>query len=262
MKWKRLAAVILFLLILILIQVKNPEINGPFRGIVGNVLNPFVYYTNRTFGYVSSIWGRYINLVNVNEKYFELSDENGNLRLENSLLKEKVLEYERLKRLLNFKEVNNIKSTACNIVGRNIEGYIKYFIIDRGEKDGIKLKDPVVSFNGLVGMVSEVYNGTARVDVVLNLNNNVSVMNRRTRTVGIVRGDGRGNMVVDYYDRLDDVRVDDEMITSGLGGVYPKGLPVGGVREIYAEQTGLFQKLIVEPKVDFYKLENVLVISK
>lgn len=260
--WKKAAIVFGVLLVLIIVQARNPNIKGPFQGILGNFVNPFVYYTDKTFGFFGGVWHGYISLVNVHTKNDALRAENGKLKLDNSLLEEKVSEYERLKKLLKFREFSKLESIACNVIGRNIKGYLKYIIIDRGTEDGVKRKDPVISYSGLVGEVSEVYKDTARVDVVLNPGSNVSVMNSRTRTVGIVRGDGRGKMAVDYYDRLDDVKPGDIFITSGLGGVYPKGIIVGQVDTVESAETGLFKDLTLVSNVDFYKLENVLVVEK
>jgi len=260
--WKKLSILFIFLLVLIIVQARNPNIKGPFQGILGNIVNPFVYYTDATIGFFGNVWNGYINLVGVHKENLALSAENGRLKLDNSLLREKVSEYERLKKLLKFREFSKLESIACNVIGRNIKGYLKYVIIDRGEEDGVKRKDPVISYSGLVGMVSEVYSDTAKVEVVLNPGSNVSVMNSRTRTVGIVRGDGRGKMAVDFYDRLDDVRSDDTLITSGLGGVYPKGIIVGMVEKVESMETGLFKNLTLRSNVDFYKLENVLVVRK
>jgi len=260
--WKKIAAVFAVLLVLIILQARNPDVKGPFKGILGNIVNPFVYYTDATFGFFSGVWDGYIKLVNVQKDNEELRKENGKLRLDNSLLEEKVSEYKRLKKLLRFREYSKLDSLACNVIGRNIKGYLKYVIIDRGSEDGVKLKDPVISYSGLVGMVSEVHSGTSRVEVVLNPGSNVSVMNSRTRTVGIVRGDGRGKMAVDFYDRLDDVKAKDILITSGLGGVYPKGIIVGQVDNVKDVNTGLFKNLTLTSNVDFYKLENVLVVDK
>lgn len=260
--WKKIAGITAFLLFLILLQVQNPDINGPFKGVFGNVVNPFIYYTSKTTGFFKEVWSGYINLVYVREENQDLKGKNDRLRMENSILREKVLEYERLKKLLNFKEAYSFTSIACNVVGRNVDGYLKYIIIDRGKNDGIELKDPVISFEGLVGSVSEVYANTARVDIILNIRNNASVMNKRTRAVGIIRGNGEGQLVVDYYDRLDKVEINDELITSGLGGVFPKGIAVGVVNKVEERDTGLFQDLYVRPVVDFYKLENVLVMKR
>lgn len=261
-QWKKVAGIIGVLLFLILLQIRNPEIRGPFKGVLGNVLNPFVYYTTAAASSLGNVWSGYINLVDVRTQNTELSRKLDELNLENFLLREKVTQFERLKQLLNFKEAYNFETVACNVIGRNVQGYLKYLIIDRGEKDGVEVRDPVISFNGLVGRVNEVFHSSSQVVVVLNLNSNVSVMNSRTRAVGILRGDGRGHLFVDYYDRLDDAHEGDVMITSGLGGLYPKGLPVGTIDTITKNRTGLFQKIGVEQSVDFYKLENVLIVKR
>jgi len=260
--WKKISILFAIMLLMIIMQARNPDIRGPFRGILGNVVNPFVYYTDKTLGFFANVWDSYIMLVNVNKHNEMLLQLNGELQLENSILEEKVAEYERLKKLLKFREFSKMDSTACNVIGRNIKGYLKYILIDRGKSDGVRRKDPVISYSGLVGMVSEVYANTAKVDVVLNPGSNVSVMNSRTRTVGIVRGDGKGRMAVDFYDRLDDVKPKDILITSGLGGVYPKGIIVGQVDKFGDNETGLFRNLTLKSNVDFYKLENVLVVRK
>jgi rod shape-determining protein MreC len=177
------------------------------------------------------------------------------------MLKEKINELDRLKKLLNFKEAYNFKTIACNVIARNISNYVKFFIIDRGYKDNIELNDAIISYEGLVGKVIEIFPHSAKVQIILNVNSNVSIMNSRTRTTGILFGDGKGGLLVDYYDRLDKVKRGDIIISSGLGGVYPKGIPIGIVTEKILSDTGVFQKLKIKPNVNFYKLENVLVVK-
>ncbi len=260
--WKKTLIAFVVLLILVIIQARDPDIKGPFRGILGNFVNPFVYYTEKSFSFFSDIWSGYINLVNVRRDNDKLKETNGQLVLENSLLHEKVKEYGRVQKLLKFSEYSKLDYETAAVIGRNIKGYLKVIKIDKGSKDGIKRQDPVISYNGLVGMVRDVYSHSADVEVVLSPASNVSVMNSRTRTVGIVHGDGHGKMTVDFYDRLDDVKKGDTMVTSGLGGVYPKGLVVGQVESVTTAETGLFKTMTLKSKVKFYKLENVLVISQ
>ncbi len=127
--------------------------------------------------------------------------------------------------------------------------------------DGVEKNDPVIGFQGLVGRVSNTYATTSEVDVILNISSNVSVMNSRTRVSGIMRGDGEGHLYIDYYDRLDDVRIGDVFVTSGLGMLYPKGIRIGKVSDIVRDNTGLFQKVFIEQSEDFYKLEHVFVVK-
>lgn len=258
---KKFFTLILILFILLVIQSRNPNVTGPFKGILGNMINPVVYYSKSFTGFFSNITDNYIFLINVKKNNDELQKEVNQLTLNNALLSETKSEYNRLKKLLRFKEAYNFETIACNIIAKNIDSYVKYFIIDRGKNDGIEVNDSIISFEGLIGNVSEVYINTSKVSIILNIKTNVSILNFRTRIVGILNGNGKGNLSVNYYDRLDAVVAGDLIITSGLGGVYPKGIPVGSVTKAIKDQTGVFQKLEVKSKVNFYKLENVLVIK-
>ncbi len=259
--WKRYLIVAGFLTLLVVIQFRNPEITGPFKGILGNLLNPFVYLVNRTGVFIDDSWGNYVWLRGVAEENTELRNRLETLTLENSVLSEKLIQLENLNKLLNFRDTYAFTTTAANVIGRNIDGYMKYIIIDRGSEDGIQVNDPVVSAAGLVGRVNDVYLGTSRVVLLYHHDSSVSVFNSRTRAVGILKGDGHGGLYVDYYDRLDEVQIGDILITSGMGQLFPKGIRVGTVRDIIAPPTGLFQKLVVDCSVDFYKLEQVLVVK-
>jgi rod shape-determining protein MreC len=260
-KVKKYIALFIILLLLLIIQSRNSNISGPFKGILGNMINPILYYSNSAFNFFSDITDNYLFLINLKQENKELKKEINNLKLENNILKETKSEYERLKKLLKFKEAYNFETIACNIIAKNMDSYVKYYIIDRGKSDGIKENDAIISFSGLVGFVSEVYINTAKVNVILNVKTNVSVLNSRTRISGILTGDGAGNLTVKYYDKIDEVKRNDLIVTSGLGGVYPKGIPVGYVIASIKNRSGIFQQLKINPIVNFNKLENILVIK-
>lgn len=261
-RWKSYLIIISVLLLLIIAQFRNPEISGPYKGIVGNVLNPFVYMVNRAGSFVSESWSNYIWLTGVARENQELSSRLGALMLENAVLSERLIQFENLDRLLNYRDAYAFETVAANVVGRNVDGYMKYIIIDRGSKDGVMLNDPVVSSEGLVGRVNKVYHSTSEVILLHHHDSSVSVINSRTRAVGILKGDGKGGLFVDFYDRLDDARPDDVMITSGMGQLFPKGINTGKIISIEMPKSGLFQILTVENSVDFYKLEQVLVVKQ
>lgn len=260
-KFKKYSIIVLILFILLIVQSRNPNISGPFKGIIGNMVNPIVYYVKSVTQFFDNMTENYVFLINVKKENDQLKQKVNELKLENAILNEKNAEFDRLKKLLRFKEAYNFETIACNVIAKNIDTYIKYFIIDRGKSDGIEINDAIISYEGLVGIVTDVYQSTAKVSVILNIKTNVSVMNFRSRTVGILNGNGKGSLAVSYYDRLDEVNRNDLMITSGLGGVYPKGIPVGYVVQSHGSESGIFQKLDVDSRVNFYKLENVLVIK-
>lgn len=257
-KWKNLFLVVFIILAIIIIQARNVNIEGPFRGLLGNIVNPVVYYTDKIFSGIGSIWNSYVNLIGVkkqNDEYKKIID---NLTLENTLLAEKLNQSERLESLMRFYRTYNFEQIPANVIGVH-DGYIKSITIDLGHLDGIEKNDPVIGFQGLVGKVSTVYANTSDVEIILNISSNVSVINSRTRVAGIMRGDGKGRLYVDYYDRLDDVREGDVFVTSGLGMLFPKGVRVGKVSEIIQDKTGLFQKVYIEQSEYYYKLEHVFI---
>ena len=259
-RWKRLLAVVCFLLVVIIIQSRNEEVSGRFKGVLGNILNPLVYLSDRIFGGIGGLWHSYVALVGVQAQNDEYKRLIGSLSLENTLLKEKVSQSKRLQDLMRFSEAYDFTTVACNVIGAS-DGYLKHIIIDRGSLDGVAKDDPVIGFNGLVGRVTRAFATTAEVGVILDISSNVSVLNSRTRAVGILRGDGKGRLFVDYYDRLDDATPGDGIITSGLGRLFPKGIPVGRVSEVVKAKSGLFQNVYVEQDEDLYKLENVFVVK-
>ena len=259
--WKLIIPFFLVIILLISVQVKNPDIIGPFKGIIGDLLNPVVYYGNKAIKFTKKLYSDYIDLVDVKDKYNKVLIEKKTLYYKNLLLQERLSEFDRLKKLLNYKKLYNLNAIACNVIGRDINGFIKYIIIDRGRKDNVEKNDAIISYDGLLGKVVEVYKNSARVITVINSNNNVSIMNFKTRTVGIMHGDGFGGLIVDYYIKTDNVTVGDVLITSGLGKIYPKGIPVGTVQKVEVNPNNLFRKIWISSLVDFHKLENVLIVK-
>jgi rod shape-determining protein MreC len=249
------------LLLFVIIQFRNPNIATPYKGIAGNLLNPIIYVVNRTGVFIRDTWQNYIWLVGVSKENAGLKTQLDELTLENAVLSERLVEFEGLDALLNFRDTYAFTTVAANVIGRNTDGYVKYVIIDRGSADGVKADDPVVSYSGLVGKVTQVYGGTSVVRLLFHHESSVSITNRRTRAVGVLKGDGNGGLYVDYYDRLDDVQMGDVFITSGMGQLFPKGIQAGTVTEISAPPTGLFQRVQLDCSVDFYKLEHVLVVQ-
>ncbi len=241
-------------------QARNINVEGPFRGLLGNIVNPAIFLTHKVFSGIGGIWNSYINLINVQKENEEYKNLINHLTLENTLLSEKLNQSERLHSLIRLYKTYDFNQMPANVIGVS-DGYIKNIIIDIGELDGVEKNDSVIGFQGLVGRIANTYTATSEVDIILNISSNVSVMNSRTRIAGIMRGDGKGRLYVDYYDRLDQVRIGDVFVTSGLGMLYPKGIRIGKVSEIVRDNTGLFQKVYIEQSEDFYKLEHVFVVK-
>jgi rod shape-determining protein MreC len=150
----------------------------------------------------------------------------------------------------------------AEVVGEDPSSWFRTIIINKGSEDQIARGMGVVTEEGIVGQVSKVSAKLAQVLLIVDYSSNVDTLLRRTRAKGILEGKAEGICQLKYLSRLEDVKVGDEVVTSGIGGIFPKGLVVGVVKSVEKKSYGMFQKVLVTPKVDFGKLEEVLVLSQ
>jgi rod shape-determining protein MreC len=151
-------------------------------------------------------------------------------------------------------------AVAAEVVGRDASVWFQSLTIDKGERDGLKPGMPVLAPEGVVGMISGTSSHAARVMLLTDPNSGVDVLVQRTRARGIVSGQLEQEAVLKYVKRDEDVKVGDRVITSGLDGVFPKGMPVGHVTEVSRKDRGLFLYAEVTPSAAASRLEEVLVV--
>ena len=189
------------------------------------------------------------------------------LRSENARIKEQLInheelrqENERLKKLLSFSAQREERMVPARVIGVDASSWFRSITIDRGSSEQIREGMAVVSAYGVVGRVVTCTPHSSRVLLIVDAASKLSTMIERTRARAICRGDGDG-MSLDYLPLTDDVQVGDLLITSGLGGGFPKGLIVGAVTRVDKRGYDMFQSVRVEPAVDFEHLEEELVIT-
>lgn len=183
-------------------------------------------------------------------------------------LEQKQVEFEelakentRLRELLQFKKGIPAKTIASRVIGRDPAPWRRTILIDKGLVHGIKKRMAVVSAQGLVGRIVEVAPLSARAILVLDPESRVSALFQESRDLGIAEGDGSSWLRVSHIDRDSTVKVGDQVLSSGLGGVYPKGIPIGRVEMIGSEKGSLELFATVRPFVNFSKLEEILCIA-
>jgi len=169
------------------------------------------------------------------------------------------LENERLRKLLDFRESLNGDLLTARIIGRDATGLSRTLVIGRGESDGVAKGAAVLAPEGVVGEVFLVSRHAARVLLISDHNSGVDALVQRTRARGIVQGTVDAGCGLKYVKRTEDVQVGDAVVTSGLDGIFPKGLPIGQVVGVDKRGQGLFQYAEIAPRVDFSQLEEVLV---
>ena len=208
---------------------------------------------------VSGSWRAMSELVQARGQNAALREHTRQLERELDRLAEVDLENARLRKLLDFRDTLVGDVLTARVIGRDATGLARTITIGRGEADGLVRGAAVLAPEGVVGQVFLVSGHAARVLLVSDHNSGVDALVQRTRARGIVQGTVDGGCVLKYVKRTEDVQVGDELVTSGLDGIFPKGLPVGRVVAIDKRGQGLFQSAEVAPRVEFEQLEEVLV---
>lgn len=237
------------------------------ESMAGDTLNPIqkvAYNMNRGLK----------DFVDIVLNFSEVRAENKELVKENEELKNKITEdsdleeeNQRLRSLLDLKNENdNYNYIATNIISYAGGGVIDGYVVDKGTNDGIKKNMVVVSENGLVGQVSSVGSNWAIVQTIINENINVSVMVQSTReNTGILQGYTSNSneflLKVSNLPMDSEVKEGDQIITSGLGMLYPKETRVGEVISVEEDKVKVMKTAIVKPSVDFNKLEELCIIA-
>jgi len=198
-----------------------------------------------------------------------------NMRLENQSLKGRIVEMEarmeglleseainhRLQKLLDLKTRVPGRSVSAAVIGNSASTWFQSLTINKGENDGIRKGMAVISSVGIVGQVVVVARRIAKVLLITDRSSGVDVISRRSRARGIVSGSLDNGPVMKYVKRNEDIREGDRLITSGLDGIFPKGLLVGTVGKVRKESNGHFQHVEVALAVDPSQIEEVLVTS-
>jgi rod shape-determining protein MreC len=225
------------------------EVTAPLQSIIEQAIN-----ITRQF------WLNYFYLVNTRQENELLTRELDRLKMENSRYRELQTSQKRLQELLRFKQTTNRPALAAQVIGLDPTGWFKSVIINKGEDAGVKLDLPVVNGSGVVGRVVSVSPNYAKVLLVIDQNSAIDCLIQRSRDRGMVKGLSAEICKLDYLARSGDVIEGDMVVTSGLGGIFPKGLPLGRVLKVNEVSGELFKDIQIKPAVDFSKLEEVLVI--
>lgn len=201
-----------------------------------------------------------------------LKNENAGLKEENSKLKEQIRELEILKSENNtLKEYVNLKNkysdyqaVPANVIERSYSNYDKIIIINVGKNEGIQENMPVISESGLVGKVLSVTDKTAKVQTIIDTASTVSATISTASNSILLKGTLTDvqNLKATSIPVEASVLQGDEVVTSGLGGIFPKGILIGSIKEVVNTQNELDRYANVMPATDFTKLETVLVITQ
>ncbi len=203
----------------------------------------------------------------------ELNRENQKLKTTVTQLEEKVqknnmykVENERLRAMLNIKDTyKDFELVAANVTGKDSSTWFLSLTLDKGKNDGLEMADTVITPDGLVGHITDIGADWSRVTTIIDSQSTVAVIVERTEDLATIDGDVdlslNGLCKMTYISKDSSITVGDVAKTSGLGGVYPKGISVGKIVKIHPENKGVSQYAEVEPFVNFNHIYEVFVIT-
>ena len=235
---------------------------NPAEQVIIEVVSPVQKLVKNGVKAIKNIWLSYFYLIDVHEENKQLRTETDALRMEVDRQRELLATHERLKRLLQFKQTTDWPVVAAQVIGQDPTGWFKSIIIDKGRRAGLEINMPVVNAYGVVGRIVSISPDFAKVLLTIDHNSAVDCLVQRSRDRGMVKGFSAEICKLHYVMKSGDVLTGDTVVTSGLGGVFPKGLTVGQVLEAKDIPGELFKDINVKTTVDFSKLEEVLVILK
>jgi rod shape-determining protein MreC len=257
-----LAVVLLAAFLLMTVQVRHDRaVVSLVRQAVLFTASPFIKLTAVTAGSVSHVWQNYVDLRGLRQENLRLQREAGILQRRIDQLEEQVLETQRLQGLLAMRETWRADFLAARVVGKDATNWFKSILLDRGSLDGVRRNMPAVTADGLVGRVVDVTPTASRVQLLTDPVSSVGGLVQRTRVTGIVSGNLGAGTRVRYLPLLADVVAGDEVVTSGMGGVFPKGIPVGRITAVERKSGALFAEAALAPAADLGRLEEVMILT-
>lgn len=249
------------LLVFFLNVPRNREANILERSVL-SVLSPLLKPVSRMGGFVEDTWDNYIRLVDTHRENMRLREDIRSLNLRVMEGNEALLANQRLERLLDMKKSAKAPTIAATVIGEDVTSWFRTLVINRGSLSGIREGMAVVSADGVVGQTVKVSPSTTRVLLLTDHASGIAATIQRSRARGVVKGKGEMLCALEFTTREEDVKVGDTVITSGIGGVFLKGLPIGEVTMVKRGEYGIFQTVTIRPVVNLPHLEEVLVVQR
>ena len=254
------SVILLFSLALMTLNVKQETGVRFLDSIVGEILSPFQNYFSQNLQSVSDSLNHYFFLIDVARQNDELQLEVQRLKSEKNQLIERLATQKRLSKLMTYEKNWEEKAVVASVIGRDATQWSKVVVINKGMKNGIKEHLAVVTDAGVIGQV--IYAGlhTSKVLLIVDGRSAVDALFQDSRISGVVVGMGEDECRLKFVPNTADVKVGDPVLSSGLGGIFPKGLIIGKVTQVLRKKQGLFQEITLIPSSDLLRLEEVLVL--
>lgn len=256
-----LVTILLSLLVLMSYQKRYPDHSTLLERGVFEALSPVVVATSRAMDRVTSGYRRYSELKHAARRSRELEEQVARLEEELESTREALAENQRLRALLGFQDGASEHYIPARVLSADPRSPWGAVWVNRGRRDGVGQNAGVVAPDGVVGKVIEVASPASKVQLLTDAESGVGAMVQRSRAVGVAMGRGDALLEVRYLSHLDDVKAGDVVVTSGLDGIFSRGLPIGTVAEVQ-NLADLRKQVLVRPAVEVKNIDNVLITTK
>ena len=258
------AALVLIPLLILQIILLSLQIEGPsgtllFKTWALAAQAPIIAASSSVAGGIRYVWHNYIWLVGARGENEQLREAVRRLSLLNSAYEQARYENMRLRQLASLSDELSIETITARVVARTPSFLSNVIYIDRGLKDGVSIDAPVISGDGIIGKAVIVSGHQAQVQLITNPGASTGAMLKSTRTPGILRGSGNLLLDLNYISNTEEAAVGEIILSSGLDGIFPKGLVIGKVVDS-RKSTGVFRSIKVEPYMDLIHIEEVAVL--
>jgi rod shape-determining protein MreC len=253
-------AILLFSLALMTLSAKQDKGTHFLDSVAGVILSPFQNFFTQTIQSVSDGISHYFFLVDVARENDQLKLDVQRLINEKNNLIERIASQKRLAKLMAYEEDWEKKAVVASVIGKGATQWSKVIVINKGTQDGIRDHLPVVTDAGVIGQIIHAGPNTSNVLLIIDGRSAVDALFQKSRISGVVVGAGEDECRLKFVPNTADVKIGDQVLSSGLGGIFPKGLIIGKVSQVSRKKQGLFQDITLIPSSDLFRLEEVLVL--
>ena len=263
-----LILIILLFISFVMMGFSQAKITIQFKSLAFAIFYPFQYTGTASITFVKDFFTSIQNNKELKRELVEtrkLLEEFERTQYEFEEIKK---ENERLKRLIGIQSELEYETIIAEIVAKSPQNFYKTLIVNRGTKSGVRKWMPVIAYQEgvkcIVGKVIDVQPYSARITPLIEQTSYIGAMLKDSRYSGILVGQSpiSENCLIQYIDRRVEMKYGDIVVTSGMGGVFPKGIMIGEVVSVSKKRYGIFQEAMVQPKVNLGRLEEVYIITR
>lgn len=233
-----------------------------WQAVVLEVAAPIERIVSAPFDGIRDFYENYVDLIGVRSENRRLRRRISEIESENLQFREALVSSGHLGRIASMRDEVEIPMLPAEVVGLDVTPWFRSVLVDRGSQHGVEPGYPVITHEGVVGVVTVTSGHAAKTMLLLDRQSAVDALVQRSRARGVLRGVGRDRLEFEFVVRGADVVAGDEIVTSGLGGIYPKGLRLGRVSELREAGGRLTRIAVIEPAVDLGQLEQVFVMLR